>query len=156
MSKKQDKAGDDAGKQPDQSTLQGQQELQTQPSQDKKSDPSDQGQSAGEEGKLLEQTAAQGQQDQAVQDGATVTEQPPVNDKIESLVQALMQVTAEDINANALDVRRIVNIRTVNVPNNRRYRGGICFTDQGRPVDLDELTEEQFTAIASDPYLRRE
>ncbi|MFZ6712978.1 hypothetical protein [Undibacterium sp. TC9W] len=156
MSKKQDKAGDDAGKQPDQSTLQGQQELQTQPVQDKQPDPSGQGQSAGDVGKQAEQAESQALQEQAVNQEVALTDQPPVNDKIESLVQALMQVTEEDINANAVDVRRVVNIRTVNVPNNRRYRGGICFTDQGRPVNLDDLTEEQFMAIASDPYLRRE
>ncbi|MFZ6872863.1 hypothetical protein ACO0LF_12425 [Undibacterium sp. Di27W] len=156
MGKKQDKAGDDAEKQPDQSAGQGQQEAQTEPVQDKQPDPSGQGQSAGDEGKQVEQTESQAQQDQAVTQDAALTEQPPANDKFQSLVKALMQVKAEDINANAVDIRRIVNIRTVNVPNNRRYRGGICFTDQGQPVNLDDLTEEQFKAIMSDPYLRKE
>lgn len=164
MSKKQDTAGD-AVKQPDQSTEQGQQGQLAQSDQDKQPDTTGQGQSAGEDGKQEEQTELQGQQDQAEKEELAATEQPSAHDKFQSLVQEMMaksplaarlNATAAEINAAAVDIRRIVMVRTVNVPNNRRYRGGICFTDQGRPVNLDDLDEDQVKAILDDPYLKKD
>lgn len=166
MSKKQqEKTGGEAGKQPDQTNEQGQQELQKEPDQDKQPEQTGQGQQTVDEGKQAEQTELQGQQDQAEKEESAVTEQPPAHDKFQLLVQemmaksplaARMNAIAAEMNAKAADIRRTVSIRTVNVPNNRRYRGGLCFTEQARVVNLDDLDEEQVKAILDDPYLKKD
>lgn len=50
----------------------------------------------------------------------------------------------------------LVSVRVVNVPNERRYRGGLCFTAKPTVIDWLSHTEEQRHAIATDPHLKKE
>ena len=50
----------------------------------------------------------------------------------------------------------LVSVRVVNVPNERRYRGGLCFTAKPTVIDWLSITEEQRHAIATDPHLKKE